>query len=123
MKLRILNNSIRFRLSMTDLDTLVQKGSVTSKLPIAHGIFFSFGIQLLEDGAHIHTNLSDNQLSFSIPKSKLQHLQKSNEVGIYETLIISDKESLTLTIEKDFKCLTPRSEDETDLFPNPREHH
>ncbi|MEZ4932033.1 MAG: hypothetical protein R2788_07940 [Saprospiraceae bacterium] len=47
---------------------------------------------------------------------------RSDEVGLEDDMPLGDGNALHILVEKDFKCLTERSEDESDLFPNPNEN-
>ena len=44
-------------------------------------------------------------------------------MGISDDLFLENEDKLSILVEKDFKCLTDRSEDESDMFPNPKESH
>ncbi len=46
----------------------------------------------------------------------------SSEISLRASSPLPDGNELTILVEKDFKCLTDRPhEDESDLFPHPKE--
>lgn len=54
-----------------------------------------------------------------IPRNTATHWINSEDVGIRGSMNIPGDQPLDILVEKDFKCLVPREEDETALFPNP----
>ena len=123
MKLRILNNTIRFRLSMSDLNELNERGSIVEDLNFGLGKSFSYGIQKSDQESIFTLDRKHDGLVLNVQSQAIAKLFETNEIGIYDEIKEKEMPSLKISIEKDFKCLTPRSEDESDLYPNPREHH
>ncbi len=123
MKLRILENSIRFRLSVHDLESLSEHGTISSSIRISHDRTFTYTLQSIDKISVLSSDFVDDEVLFCIPKDKIKRLCDPGEVGIYDAIKHNDLVLLNITIEKDFKCLTPRAEDESDLFPNPNESH
>jgi hypothetical protein len=49
----------------------------------------------------------------------IQQWAESEQVSIRSDKLLDDGEELRILIEKDFQCLAPREEDESDMFPHP----
>ena len=118
MKLRTLTNSIRLRLSQSEVTTIAESGAVSDRVNFPGGNTFVYTLSASNNGLDVA--LSDGNLSVSVPKSQLDHWTNSLEVGIREEIALADDKVLKILIEKDFACLKPRDgEDESDMFANP----
>ncbi|MBL0023668.1 MAG: hypothetical protein WBP08_16685 [Saprospiraceae bacterium] len=115
MKLRIQGNSLRLRLSLTDVAELVKTGQTSSTCnfmdhhliyKIIHGTFSDISAEFIH-----------NIITVSVPSNLVINWDTDDRTG-FET---TDINGLYILIEKDFQCLKPRiHEDESDLFPNPQ---
>lgn len=126
MKLRIKGNSIRIRLMQSEVYDLDEKGFVKeiTEFGLSEEQTFSYLIEKNETNNKISANFNSNQIQISIPTETVSKWAKTDQVGIKHQISISDNKTLDLLIEKDFKCLTVReNEDESDAFPNPLEEH
>ncbi len=121
MKLRILNNSVRLRLSMDDMDDIQNTGSCFASCQLPGGVL-SYGIELTEDLSEMSILLDHNTLKVQISASNYSAFHHSSDEGIYQENETAGQ-SYKIAVERDYKCLTPRSENEDRLFDNPREHH
>ena len=121
MKLRILGNSIRLRLSQSEVRTCQEGQIVTARLSLPKGNIFQY--QLVPSANGISLSLDDQTLKITLPQNEIKEWAHSDsKVGIYHTLNLDNAETVDIIVEKDFRCLTARpSEDESDLYPNPNE--
>ncbi|MBK6546323.1 MAG: hypothetical protein IPO78_06975 [Saprospiraceae bacterium] len=122
MKFRTNKNSIRFRLSQSEVDEFFTHGLVHECIQ-----FTSNGCDVLcysliqADHEAISVTFNNNHLRVYIPSQSAKDWCKSNVIGIETQLQLADHKSLYVLIEKDFQCLQPRlHEDESDNFPNPK---
>jgi hypothetical protein len=119
MKIRIQGNSIRVRLTQSEVRAVGEGGSVeqsTAFSPVAR--LYS----RVESSTQAQTLVAtfDNQLLLiRVPANQARRWAESEEVGIESEQPIADGTSLRLLIEKDFECLHPRAEEIADAFPNP----
>jgi hypothetical protein len=61
-----------------------------------------------------------DRIEVAIPHAVARSWAESEQVGIEAEQALAGGDALRLLIEKDFKCLAPRSgEDDSDAFPNP----
>lgn len=121
MKLRIKDNSIRLRLTQTEVERIGNGDQIHNNLNFPGGERVSY---LLVGSAVENTEIEykDNRISISVPTEILTIWANSNEVSLLYELSLDHDNVLKLLIEKDFACLTPREdEDESDLFPHPEQ--
>ena len=115
MKIRISGNSIRLRLTQTEVGQFVNLGKVNSTCQIGNNLLTYSIIQ--EETDFIFAQMSGQSITIIVPVELSQHWDTDDRVG-FDTI---DKNGLYILIEKDFQCLKPRSyEDESDNFPNPQ---
>ncbi|MNR33970.1 hypothetical protein D3C85_1516980 [compost metagenome] len=57
------------------------------------------------------------------PEQKLMEWTSNDDNGIYFSITNADGSILQITLEKDYKCLTTRDEDESASFDNPLTAH
>ena len=121
MKLRIRGNSIRLRLTMSDIAQFAATGSVEEKVEFGFAkSALCYRLNRTEDGDTARANFEDQCLSISIPAADADNWIKSEQVSIDATQPIGDNRVLRILVEKDFACLTARvNEDDSDAFTNP----
>jgi len=118
MKLRIRGNSIRLRLTESEVARLATDGRVESVT--------SFGIAELKysvasssTGGRVEGDLQNNEITVTIPSDTIADWANSERVGIESRQSVRDGE-LHILIEKDFACLKLRAgEEDEDTFTNP----
>lgn len=120
MKLRIQGNSIRFRLSQTEVRNLGEGIHCIGNLDFPSGNRLSYRLSI---GAKLVCDFSDNLITISLPETAVKAWATTDQVGIKGELNLENGDKLSILVEKDFQCLTERAEDESDLFPNPKESH
>ena len=119
MKLRIKGNSVRFRLSKSEVDRLAKEGMLHETTNFGNNVF-SYTVQSIEEKTMTAT-LTQGGITLLVPSMQLMHWAASNsQVGISEKMDIGNNETLSLLLEKDFKCIdAPFEEDQEDYFENP----
>jgi hypothetical protein len=123
MKIRILDNSIRLRLSQSEVSQLDEKGVVLCTTRFSPTTELHYAIQNF-DGDHIHATFESNEIKVLVPSSLVRSWANSNEISLSAQVPIDTQSILKILVEKDFKCLSERKgEDESDLFPNPDKQH
>jgi hypothetical protein len=120
MKLRIKGNSIRFRLTQTEIDTIAKKPE-EEKTDFPGGVSISYKIQ---KGNTLAAAFLNGAISITVPSNIIDDWVTTDKVSIDCSVGLNKGDTLHILLEKDFKCLTGRpQEDETDMFPNPLEIH
>ncbi len=117
MKIRIKDNSVRFRLAQNEVADLVNNGETYSKSDIGKQTLV-YGIVKTSDNK-ISCSLADNRIIAHVPSSLLLNWDTDERVGFH-----NEDNDLFILIEKDWQCLVPReNENESNLFVNPKESH
>jgi hypothetical protein len=121
MKLRIKGNSLRLRITRSEIDTLTRTGRIeeTISLGVGSGGRLTYALELsnVADGVTLHCAWPE--IAVHLPSVEAATWKHSDQVGIYATVILGPRGSLELVIEKDFACLDRSDEDNLDTFPNP----
>ncbi len=120
MKLRILGNSIRFRLSQTEVEQMGERGFCEEKVKFPGGNEMAYRVS---KGSRLQADFMNNAISIVLSEAEVDQWVNSGQVSIKGNLALENEDKLSILVEKDFQCLTDRGEDETDLFPNPKESH
>jgi hypothetical protein len=116
MKIRIRGNSIRYRLDKKDIQALQEQQKVEESTTIGTGTLH-FCIKAKASGPSI--KLEPSGLHLSVPAEQVKQWAETEQVGFSLELPNPDGSVVNILIEKDFKCLTERAEDESLAFDNP----
>lgn len=121
MKLRVRDNSIRLRLTQSEVDLVRDDGAVRGRVTFGGDSYFDYLLQSSPEIASTMANMSGNVLTVGVPESEIVRWANSNEVSIAAEQSLDGADRLSILIEKDFACLAPRAgEDESDMFPHPQ---
>ena len=118
MKIRIKGNSIRFRLTKSDVAAFSENRFIQESTNFGSRNFV-YGMKASENAQTISAEFKDNEILISIPLSLTRKWTESELVGLSEEIIFNDQQKLFVLIEKDFKCLDETSEDQSDNYANP----
>ena len=120
MKLRVRDNSIRLRLSQSEVDTVASDGLVSATVPFSSGKKLVYCVESSPACVDPVAAFEDGEVSVRLPESTVKQWAGSEEVSIASEQDIGGGEILRILVEKDFACLAPREgEDESDMFPHP----
>ena len=120
MKLRVLDNSIRLRLTRGEVETVSTEGLVKGRVRFAGSNTFDYVLESSPATVKPEAHLSNNVLTVRVPVMDIRNWADSDRVSIDSKQILDDGERLRILVEKDFQCLAPREgEDESDMFPLP----
>lgn len=117
MKIRIKGNSIRMRLTKTDVSRLCEQGCLREETVFPNNRFV-YALQKA-DTAQLSASFASNTITILVPASFLQDWPVNDITGLDARMPISETESLYLLIEKDFVCLDHTTEDQSDNYENP----
>ncbi len=119
MKLRIKGNSIRLRLTQSEISRINLGQVIREEVCFGTG---HFSYALLTDPA-IRTpdaRFREGEIQVRLPPDQAARWALSDQVGIEEQIAGSEGHRLHILVEKDFQCLHKRpGEDESDHFRNP----
>ena len=118
MKLRIKGNSIRIRLTKSEVDYFGSTGYLEEKTEFGNSELV-YALQTKANISEISTNFEGKTITVSIPENLKKEWVESDRIGIENKLDIGMGKQLFLLIEKDFVCLDNTLEDQSDNYPNP----
>ena len=120
MKLRIQDNSLRLRLSQTEVNTLRNNGKVREQINFPSGSVLKY---VLVNGDAMKCEFAGNEIAVTLLAEDINNWADTDQVGINQDINLENGEILSILIEKDFKCLTRNPEEERDMYPNPKAAH
>jgi len=118
MKLRVKGNSIRLRLSRSEIKAFDENGNIaeTTQFP---GQTMIYCLQRGGNGNDIHASIHNNTITIIMPDEMAEKWVNSEIVGYQSDMRTGITGSLTILVEKDFQCLDETVEDQSDNFENP----
>jgi hypothetical protein len=124
MKLRVKGDSIRLRLTKSEVKKIGQGESVFEETHFPDGSSFSYRLIPSEKSLEIGAQFQASELQIFVPMALAIDWAKGEtiELQIHQSLSGKPASKLHVLIEKDFFCLKPRAhqhEDESDMFENP----
>lgn len=118
MKIRIKGNSIRLRLTKSEVFFFGEQGLIEE-----HTVFGNSKLTYRLASSSTHHELSstylENVITIYIPKSVANEWTTTDLIGIDNKLSTGNQKELFLMVEKDFVCLDNTFEDQSDQYPNP----
>lgn len=118
MKLRIKGNSVRIRLSKTEVQAL-SSGTVLEDRTSFGRNRFGYLVKPVMEGDALYADYENGTIKMYVPKSLLKEWPSNAVVGFESSMKVNANESLYLLLEKDFKCIDQTSEDQSDFYDNP----
>ena len=120
MKLRIKGNSLRLRISRSEMATLVESGRIedTIYFSMATEAKLTYVLQHAPAGPDIRVEYLPQRVTVALSTDTAKRWASSNEVGVYGSSETSNGR-LQLLVEKDFACLDGDDPHDEDAFPNP----
>ncbi len=118
MKIRIKGNSIRIRLTKTEVENFSKEGFIEEKTEFGNNDF-SYRIESSTTHKELTAAYIENRIVIYIPMAIAENWISTDQVGFENKMDIGNDKHLFLLIEKDFVCLDNTFEDQTDNYPNP----
>jgi hypothetical protein len=109
LKLRILDNSIRLRLTRTEVDTVKTDGLVRGRVRFAGSNTFDYVLESSPATVKPEAHISNNCLTVRVPQMDIGQWADSEQVSISSDQNLDDGEQLKIL----------DGEDESDMFPHP----
>jgi len=118
MKLRIKSNSIRIRLTKSEVNTLANTGYLEEQTLFVNNKFV-YALQRVENGNELSATLDANKITMFVPAALIKDWPENNVTGFNSNMPLTENKSLYLLLEKDFICLDETTEDQSDNYGNP----
>lgn len=121
MKIRIKGNFVRYRLTQTEVRTLAEKGrlSETTCFGPAPQQTFVYALEAKEGIENLQATFDGQTITLFIPTADAKSWHEDPRVGYRNEQEVAPGVMLGLLLEKDFACLDPTHEDQSDNYPNP----
>ncbi len=119
MKIRIKGNSIRFRLTRTEVETFCREGVYTEQTCFDYSTF-NYQLSLKKGIMGLQAEFQNNTITLLVPKEVASVWAVSSKVGYENTITTKEGTQLHLLLEKDFVCMDQTTEDQSDNYPNPK---
>lgn len=118
MKIRIKGNSIRYRLTKTEVETFCRKGYYEEKTEFKDQCF-TYKLRSRKDIFNMIADFKSDTITMYLPENDKDRWATSDLVGFRHGLTLGNGKELLLVLEKDFVCLNETIEDQSDNYPNP----
>jgi hypothetical protein len=121
MKLRIKGNSIRFRVSRSEVECLLQTGRIEETIHFGQDkdAKLTYALEHALSLHEISLRYQAGEVTIVLSSQALQRWADAQEqVGVYGRAEVSEGE-LIMLVEKDFACLDGTEAENEDTFPNP----
>jgi len=119
MKLRIRGNSLRLRLTRTEVQRLVELGSVEETTAFAGAAIFSYSVEADASQHSLSAEYLPGRMTVIVPEAQAKQWASSEMIGVYGEVATADG-ALTIAVEKDFACIDRDDPEDADAFPNPK---
>jgi hypothetical protein len=114
MKLRLQGNSVRLRLTRSEVVRLRETGLVEESAGFGAGEALAYRLQTRLEPGPVEAVYRQGIMTVFVSQQIAQAWAGSDEVGLY-----SQSGALAISVEKDFRCLTHPRDDERDAYPHP----
>lgn len=118
MKLRIKGNSIRYRLSRSEVAKFASTGYIEEQTSFGDNKFI-YALQQKTDGNDLSASFEENKITMFVPATLANGWAENDIVGFNSNMAITDGNNLYLLLEKDFICIDETTEDQSDNYENP----
>ena len=118
MKLRIKGNSIRLRLTKSEVTLLAQTGSLNEQTEFGESVF-RYSLLCKNKINELSADFKNGGITIFIPEAFVKEWAMNDIVGIEAQMKTNGIKELHLLVEKDFKCLDETTEDQSDNYENP----
>jgi hypothetical protein len=121
MKLRIVGNSLRLRVSKSEHLRVLSGQQVSATIQFAPDSRSVLTYRLEQADADTPTGVqwAPPDLTILLSASDIQDWRKAETVGVYATLPLGEGQHLALSVEKDFACRDGSDDENNDAFENP----
>jgi len=121
MKLRIHGNSLRLRLSQSEVAQFSKTGFVEDSIQFGPGATFAYALESLSSVSAPQALYANGFLRIQVPRTEGTNWACSDCVGMSGDQSLESGKQLSILIEKDFQCLHGDDARDPDAYPNPLE--
>ena len=120
MKLRIQGNSLRLRVSRSEVARFSETGRIAETIRFAQEpeATLTYALESSVDTAAIAARWQPGEVAVVIPADVARKWAEGDGVGLSGDCSIGER-TLSVLVEKDFACLDRSDADNADTFPHP----
>lgn len=119
MKIRIKGNSVRMRLSRTEVEQFGKEGYLEESTVFGNGTFI-YALEKSKEATELRADMAGQKITMYVPDSIASEWTNTDMVGCSNNMRLANGEQLFLLLEKDFKCIDAAvTEDQSDNYENP----
>jgi len=121
MKLRIKGNSLRLRVTPSEVNELLRDGVIRECVQLTANPEdqLTYAVVSFPSGLAITVDYRAGNIAVIVPKGEVEKWAGGNEAGVYAEVALGGEKMLSVAIEKDFACLDRSDAENEDTFPNP----
>jgi len=122
MKLRIKGNSLRLRVSRSELSRFLDGERIEETIHFTRApeATLTYALESAVQVAPVRVQYESQRVRVILSEDQGGIWGAESEVGVYSTLDIGEAGSLAVIVEKDFACLDRSGDDNSDAFANPQ---
>lgn len=117
MKIRIRGNTVRLRLSKSEVTDFGERGYIEEKTSFGNAAL-TYALQTTTH-CDMTADFKDGKITIYLPEEKAKEWVTTNKVGYDANMDLGDGNELYILLEKDFQCLDNSIEDQSDNYENP----
>ena len=117
MKIRIRGNSVRLRLTKTEVEQFGKEGYMQEQTQFG-ATALTYALKST-DSDQMTATFEEHTITMYLPKAKADQWVNTEKVGFDALMNVGDDNELYLLLEKDYKCLDNTDEDQSDNYENP----
>lgn len=122
MKLRIRGDSIRLRVTQSELESIRNDVEICDAIQFTEHTTLAYCLRSSADLEAPEASFGAEGIVVSLPQATVATWAATDAVSIAAEQEIRPGQLLSILVEKDFACLQPRpGEDESDMFAHPEE--
>jgi hypothetical protein len=120
MKLRIKGNSLRLRVSRSELAHFQAGDRIEETIRFAEApeAKLTYALESAVQSSPVRVRYGFHDVTVILSEDQVRIWEAESEVGVYSNLDIGSAGSLDVIVEKDFACLDRSDEENRDTFTN-----
>ena len=122
MKMRIRGNTLRLRVTRSELQALASVGRIGEVISFGAGRALGYSLESDASVRTLHARYTADAITVGVSPALVRQWAETDLVTLEEHQPLDGDQTLRIVVEKDFACLVARAgEDDSDAFANPRE--
>jgi hypothetical protein len=119
MKLRIKGNSLRLRVSRSELKRFLEENRIEDTIHFTPEAKLTYALESDAGAVAASLRYTGQEVTVILSGAQVRTWNQESEIGVYTTIDIAPERALELVVEKDFACVDRSDDDNRDTFQNP----